>query len=86
LFRESYHGSDHHSLAYPILIEEGDFYPTPRPVMRVATLKYAHLPDLTPGSLYPGSPVVGDPHMVMQASNNLQIADIFIGWLTSRGL
>jgi pimeloyl-ACP methyl ester carboxylesterase len=83
----------------PILIEEGDFYPTARPVPPCpqeiqqitaagGDIKYAHLPDLSPGSLYPGSPgpIAGDPHMVMQASNNLQIADIFIGWLTSRGL
>jgi len=83
----------------PILIEEGDFYPTPRPVAPCpqeisqitgagGDISYAHLPALTPGSLYPGSPgpITGNEHMVMLDNNNLQIAQIFIDWATSRGL
>jgi hypothetical protein len=83
----------------PILIEEGDFYATPRPVapcpQEIQQIKdaggdisYAHLPDLTPGSLYPGSPgpITGNEHMVMLDDNNQQIAQIIIDWLSSRGL
>jgi hypothetical protein len=83
----------------PILIEEGDFYPTPRPVPPCpqeiqqitnagGDISYAHLPDLTPGSLYPGSPgaITGNEHMVMLDNNNQQIAQIVIDWLSSRGL
>jgi hypothetical protein len=83
----------------PILIEEGDFYPTARPVApcpaEIAQIKaaggdisYAHLPDLTPGSLYPGSPgaITGNEHMVMLDNNNQQIAQIIHDWLRSRGL
>ncbi len=83
----------------PILIEEGDFYPTPRPVapcpQEIAQItaaggdiKYAHLPDLTPDSLYPGSPgaITGNEHMVMLDNNNLQIAQIIPDWVRSRGL
>ena len=51
----------------PILIVDGDYFPTPRPPATCPTMmdqingaggdmKYAHLPALTPGSLYPGSP------------------------------
>jgi hypothetical protein len=83
----------------PILIEEGDFYPTARPVAPCplmisqitaagGDIKYAHLPDLTPGSLFPGSPgpITGNEHMVMLDNNNQQIAQIIIDWLSSRGL
>jgi hypothetical protein len=51
-------------------------------------ISYAHLPDLTPGSLYPGSPgpITGNEHMVMLDDNNQQIAQIIIDWLSSRGL
>jgi hypothetical protein len=83
----------------PILIEEGDFYPTARPVapcpqmidqIKAAggDISYAHLPDLTPGSLYPGSPgaITGNEHMVMLDNNNQEIAQIIIDWLASRGL
>ncbi|WP_148213153.1 hypothetical protein [Methylocella silvestris] len=83
----------------PILIEEGDFYPTARPVAPCpqmiqqitaagGDIKYAHLPDLKPNSLYRGSPgaIHGNDHMVMLDTNNLQIAQIFINWLSSRGL
>jgi hypothetical protein len=83
----------------PILIIEGDFYPTARPVAPCpqeiqqitdagGDIKYAHLPDLTPGSLYPGSPgaITGNEHMMMLDNNNQQIAQIIIDWATSRGL
>jgi len=79
--------------------QEGDFYPTARPVApcpaEIAQIKaaggdisYAHLPDLTPGSLYPGSPgaITGNEHMVMLDNNNQQIAQIIHDWLRSRGL
>ena len=51
-------------------------------------IRFAWLPALAPGSLYPGSPgpITGNDHMVMLDNNNLQIADILIGWATSRGL
>jgi hypothetical protein len=51
-------------------------------------IKLAWLPQLTPGSLYKGSPgpITGNDHMIMLDNNNLQIADILIGWATSRGL
>jgi hypothetical protein len=51
-------------------------------------ISYAHLPDLTPGSLYPGSPgaIAGNDQMVMLDNNNLEIAQIIIDWLSSRGL
>jgi hypothetical protein len=83
----------------PILIEEGDFYPTARPVAPCpqmiqqitaagGDIKYAHLPDLTKNSLYKGSPgpIHGNEHMVMLDNNNQQIAQIIIDWLSSRGL
>jgi hypothetical protein len=83
----------------PILIEEGDFYTNARPAAPCPTeiaqitaaggdISYAHLPALTPGSLYPGSPgpITGNEHMVMLDNNNKQIAQIFIDWLSSRGL
>jgi hypothetical protein len=51
-------------------------------------IKFAWTPALTPGSLYPGSPgpIFGNDHMIMLDNNNLQIADILIGWIKSRGL
>jgi hypothetical protein len=83
----------------PILIVEADFYPTPRPVPPCpqeiqqitdahGDIKYAHLPDLTPGSLYPGSPgaITGNEHMMMLDNNNLDLAQILIDWASSRGL
>jgi hypothetical protein len=84
----------------PILIEYGDFtVPRPIPGSACANLmtvlngmggdmSYASLPALVPNSLYPGSPgpIFGDEHMVMLDDNNQQIAQIFIDWLTSRGL
>jgi hypothetical protein len=84
----------------PILIEYGDFtVPRPIPGSACANLmttlngmggdmSYAWLPGLVPNSLYPGSPgpIFGDEHMVMLDDNNQQIAQIFIDWLTSRGL
>jgi hypothetical protein len=83
----------------PILIIEGDFYPTARPVAPCpqeiqqitdagGDIRYAHLPDLTPGSLYPGSPgaITGNEHMMMLDDNNQQIAQIIVDWATSRGL
>jgi pimeloyl-ACP methyl ester carboxylesterase len=83
----------------PILIEFGDFSPVPQPaapcpmMMNQITaaggdIKFAWIPALTPGSLYSGSPgpIFGNEHMIMLDNNNLQIADILIGWATSRGL
>ena len=51
-------------------------------------IKFAWMPALTPGFLYPGSPgpIFGNDHMIMLDNNNLQIADILIGWLNSRSL
>jgi pimeloyl-ACP methyl ester carboxylesterase len=83
----------------PILIEFGDFSPVPQPAAPCPTMmsqitaaggdiQFAWIPALTPGSLYPGSPgpIFGNDHMIMLDNNNLQIADILIGWATSRGL
>ena len=46
-------------------------------------VRFAWLPALVPGSLYKGSPgpITGNDHMVMLDDNNLQIADILIGWI-----
>jgi hypothetical protein len=83
----------------PILIQYGDYSPVPQPAAPCPTMinqittaggdiRFAWLPALTPGSLYPGSPgaITGNDHMVMLDNNHLQIADILIGWATSRGL
>ena len=83
----------------PILIEFGDFSPVPQPAAPCPTMinqitsaggdiRFMWPPALTPGSLYPGSPgpIFGNDHMIMLDNNNLQIADILIGWATSRGL
>jgi pimeloyl-ACP methyl ester carboxylesterase len=83
----------------PTLIVYGAFSPVPQPAAPCPTMmnqitaaggdiKFAWLPDLTPGSLYPGSPgpIFGNDHMFMLDNNNLHIADILIGWATSRGL
>ena len=83
----------------PILIEYGDFSPVTQPAAPCPTeisqitakggdIKFAWLPQLTSGSLYTGSPgpITGNEHMVMLDNNNQQIAQIFIDWLSSRGL
>jgi hypothetical protein len=83
----------------PILVVDGDHYATPRPVPACVTMmdqingaggdmSFAHLPALTPGSLYPGSPgpMPGIEHMMMIGTKNIEVADLLIGWLTSRGL
>jgi hypothetical protein len=83
----------------PILIEYGDYSTVPQPTAPCPTMmnqitaaggdiKFAWTPALTPGSLYPGSPgpIFGNDHMIMLDNNNLQIADILIGWIKSRGL
>lgn len=51
-------------------------------------IKFAWLPQLTPGSLYPGSPgpIYGNEHMMMLDNNNQQVAQILIDWASSRGL
>ena len=51
-------------------------------------MRFARLPSLTPGSLYPGSPgpIYGNEHMMMLDNNNQQIAQILIDWASSRGL
>lgn len=83
----------------PILIEFGDFSPTPQPaapcpemIQQIQAaggdIRFAWLPALTPNSLYPGSPgaITGNEHMVMLDNNNLDIAQIIINWASSRGL
>jgi pimeloyl-ACP methyl ester carboxylesterase len=83
----------------PILIEFGDFSTVPQPAAPCPTMmqqitdaggdiRFMWTPALTPNSLYPGSPgaIKGNDHMIMFDNNNLQIADILIGWLSSRGL
>jgi pimeloyl-ACP methyl ester carboxylesterase len=78
----------------PILIEFGDFSPTPQPAAPCPTeiqqitaaggdISFAWIPFLTPNSLYPGSPgpIKGNDHMIMLDNNNLEIADILIGWI-----
>jgi hypothetical protein len=83
----------------PILIEYGDFSATPQPAAPCPTMiqqitaaggdiKFAWLPALTHNSLFTGSPgpITGNEHMVMLDNNNLQIAQLIIDWLSSRGL
>ncbi len=83
----------------PILIMYGDYSAVPQPAAPCPTeiqqitnahgdIKFASLPDLTPGSLYPGSPgaIYGNEHMMMLDNNNQQIAQIIIDWASSRGL
>ncbi len=83
----------------PILIEYGD-YANGSPITSSCQtminqitaaggdIKFAWLPQLTPGSLYKGSPgpIYGNEHMVMLDNNNQQVAQILIDWATSRGL
>jgi hypothetical protein len=83
----------------PMLIIVGDYMPVPQPSAPCPTeisqitgaggdIKFASLPDLTPGSLFSGSPgpIHGNEHMMMLDNNNQQIAQIIIDWATSRGL
>jgi pimeloyl-ACP methyl ester carboxylesterase len=67
----------------PILIMEGDHYPTARPVEPCPTefaqltaaggdVTYIHLPDIG---------MLGNSHMFMQDNNNLQVADVIIQWI-----
>ena len=67
----------------PILIMEGDHYPTARPVAPCPTefaqlnaaggdVTYIHLPDVG---------IFGNSHMFMQDNNNLEVADIIIQWI-----
>ena len=51
-------------------------------------IKFAWLPALTHNSLFKGSPgpITGNEHMVMLDNNNLEIAQLIIDWLSSRGL
>ncbi len=83
----------------PILAVYGDFAGARDPVASCATevqqitaaggdIRVAWLPNLTRGSLYKGSPgpIRGNEHMMMLDDNNLEIAQILIDWLTSRGL
>ncbi len=69
----------------PILIVEGDHYPTARPVEPCPTeisqisaaggdITYVHLPQV------PGIGT-GNSHMFMQDKNNLKIADLIIKWI-----
>ena len=83
----------------PILIVDGDYFAPPRPPATCVTMmnqingaggdmKYALLPSLTPGSIYPGSPgaMPGIEHMMMIGTKNIEVADFVIGWINSRGL
>ena len=83
----------------PILVIDGDHYAVPRPIPACVTMMdqingeggdmtFAHLPALTPNSLYPGSPgaMPGVEHMMMIGTKNIEVADLIIGWLESRGL
>jgi hypothetical protein len=83
----------------PILIEYGDFSAVPQPAAPCPTeiqqiqsahgdISFAWLPALAPNALYHGSPgpILGNEHMVMLDNNNLDIAQIIINWLSSRGL
>jgi hypothetical protein len=83
----------------PILVVYGDYANTPQPTQSCidmmtaingagGDMKFASLPDLVPGSIYPGSPgpIPGVEHMMMLDKNNLQVADLLIGWASSRGL
>jgi hypothetical protein len=83
----------------PILIEYGDFSAAPQPAAPCPTMiqqitaaggdiRFAWLPALTPNSLFNGSPgpITGNEHMVMLDNNNLEIAQLIIDWLSSRGL
>jgi hypothetical protein len=83
----------------PIYIQYADFSPVPQPaapcpqeISQITAaggdIEFAWIPNLTPNSLYPGSPgpIYGNDHMIMFDNNNLQIADIIIGWINSRGL
>jgi len=67
----------------PILIMEGDHYPTTRPAAPCPTeieqlraaggdITYIHLPAVG---------IHGNSHMFMQDNNNLQVADIIIQWI-----
>jgi hypothetical protein len=83
----------------PILVVDGDYFATPTPPAACVTemnqingaggdMKYAHLPELTPGSIYPGSPgpMPGIEHMMMVGTKNIEVANFLIGWINSRGL
>jgi hypothetical protein len=78
----------------PILIVDGDYFPTARPTPDCVTMmtqinsaggdmKFAHLPELTRNSLYPGSPgpMPGIEHMMMVGSKNIEVANLLIGWI-----
>jgi pimeloyl-ACP methyl ester carboxylesterase len=82
----------------PIIVMIGDFFPPAIPALcnteinqitaAGGDIKLAWLPQLTPGSLFPGSPgpIFGNDHMMMLDNNNQQIAQILVDWATSRGL
>lgn len=83
----------------PILVVDGDYFAPPRPPATCATMlsqingaggdmQYALLPSLTTNSLYPGSPgaMRGVEHMMMIGTKNIEVADLLIGWMRSRGL
>jgi pimeloyl-ACP methyl ester carboxylesterase len=77
----------------PILIVEGDYTSPNTPASCVTEMNqingaggdmsFARLPSLTANALYPGSPgpIFGNEHMMMLDNNNLQVADILIGWI-----
>jgi hypothetical protein len=78
----------------PILIQNSDFSPVPAasgacPTMisRITAargdIKFAWIP--VPLSWFPGA-ITGNDHTIIVDDNNLEIADIFIGWATPRNL
>jgi hypothetical protein len=83
----------------PILVVDGDYFTTPTPPASCVAMmnaingeggdmQYAHLPEMTPGSIYPGSPgpMPGIEHMMMIGTKNIEVADFVIGWIKSRGI
>ena len=78
----------------PILVMVGDFYTSPQPPASCVTMmdqingaggdmKFASLPDLQRGDLYPGSggPLPGVEHMMMIGTKNIEVANLLIGWM-----
>jgi hypothetical protein len=78
----------------PILVVVGDFYTVPQPPASCVTMmnqingaggdmKFASLPDLRRGDLYPGSPgpLPGVEHMMMIGTKNIEVANLLIGWM-----
>ncbi len=77
----------------PILVVQGDYMALRLPAScqtmmdqingAGGDMKFAWLPELVPGYLYPGSPgpIHGVEHMMMIGTKNIEVADILIGWI-----